>query len=88
MILFYGSQTGTAEDFASRFAKDLTDNYGVSTIVCDFDDYDMEELAIWPGPEEIASDDNPTKKWLAGFFLATVNSTIIFLIIIIHLKVW
>lgn len=43
VILFFGSQTGTAEDLANRFAKDLND-YSISTLVCDFEDYEMTDL--------------------------------------------
>ncbi|KAJ3377862.1 hypothetical protein HDU92_007898 [Lobulomyces angularis] len=67
-ILFFGSQTGTAEDLATRFAKDLTDTYGINTIVCDFEDYDMEELENWPLREDLEAHG---KKWLACFFIAT-----------------
>lgn len=64
LILLYGSQTGTAEDLATRLAKETSTNYGLSTLVCDIEEYDMEELFNWPR-------DDPTKNYLLGFFMAT-----------------
>jgi NADPH-ferrihemoprotein reductase len=40
MIVFYGSQTGTAEDFAQRIAKQAK-RYGISATVCDPEECDM-----------------------------------------------
>jgi sulfite reductase alpha subunit-like flavoprotein len=40
MVIFYGSQTGTAEEYAQRFAKDAR-KYGVGALVADLQDYDM-----------------------------------------------
>ena len=58
LLLFYGSQTGTAEDFALRLAKETSGNYNIKTMVCDLEDYSMES---------ILSLDN----CLVGFFMAT-----------------
>ncbi|CAF0881398.1 unnamed protein product [Adineta steineri] len=60
MVVFYGSQTGTAEDFAQRMAKQAK-RYGISAAVCDPEECDMEELQ-----RLIAID-----KHLAVFCLAT-----------------
>lgn len=60
-ILFYGSQTGTAEDLATRFAKDLQDSYGFTTLVCDLEEYDTSQLEEWP----------ESSNALACFFMAT-----------------
>ncbi|CAM4888912.1 unnamed protein product [Rotaria socialis] len=60
MVVFYGSQTGTAEDFAQRIAKQAK-RYGISAAVCDPEECDMEELK-----RLIAID-----KHLALFCLAT-----------------
>jgi NADPH-ferrihemoprotein reductase len=43
MVIFYGSQTGTAEDFAQRLAKQAK-RYGISATVCDPEECEMEEL--------------------------------------------
>jgi len=43
VIVFYGSQTGTAEEFASRLAKDAT-RYGFKAMVADPEEFDMEDL--------------------------------------------
>lgn len=40
MVVFYGSQTGTAEDFAQRIAKQAK-RYGISATVCDPEECEM-----------------------------------------------
>ncbi|KHJ42460.1 FAD binding domain protein [Trichuris suis] len=45
MLIFYGSQTGTAEDFAFRLAKDAI-RYGMKAIALDPEEFDMEELHL------------------------------------------
>ncbi|MEQ2220419.1 hypothetical protein ILYODFUR_005277 [Ilyodon furcidens] len=44
IIVFYGSQTGTAEEFASRLAKDAQ-RYGMKGMAADPEEYSMGELA-------------------------------------------
>lgn len=48
MIFFYGSQTGTAEDFANRLAKECTQKYGVSAMTADIEHYDLSHLDSLP----------------------------------------
>lgn len=48
MIFFYGSQTGTAEDFASRLAKECTQKYGVSSMTADIEQFDLSYLDSVP----------------------------------------
>lgn len=43
LAVFFGSQTGTAEDFAERLAGEAR-RYGLKALVCDIQDYDMEHL--------------------------------------------
>lgn len=43
-VIFYGSQTGTAEDYASRLAKEGSQRFGLKTMVADMEDYDYENL--------------------------------------------
>lgn len=43
MVVFYGSQTGTGEEFASRLAKEGA-RYGLKGMVADPEECDMEEL--------------------------------------------
>ncbi|KAI1850059.1 hypothetical protein JX265_003433 [Neoarthrinium moseri] len=43
-VIFYGSQTGTAEDYASRLAKEGKSRFGLDTMVADLEDYDYENL--------------------------------------------
>lgn len=40
IVVFYGSQTGTAEDFAGRLARDAS-RYGMKAIVADPEESDM-----------------------------------------------
>lgn len=47
-IIFYGSQTGTAEDYASRLAKEGKSRFGLETMVADLEDYDYENLDTIP----------------------------------------
>lgn len=43
VVVFYGSQTGTAEEFATRLAKDAG-RYGMKGMVADPEESDMDEL--------------------------------------------
>jgi sulfite reductase alpha subunit-like flavoprotein len=43
MIVFYGSQTGTAEDYSIRIVKEAN-QIGIPTILADLADYDMDSL--------------------------------------------
>lgn len=43
IVVFYGSQTGTAEAFATRLAKDAQ-RYGMKGMAADPEEYDMSEL--------------------------------------------
>lgn len=47
-VVFYGSQTGTAEDYASRLAKEGHSRFGLRTMVADLEDYDYENLDQFP----------------------------------------
>ncbi|KAL8928898.1 MAG: hypothetical protein Q9172_000736 [Xanthocarpia lactea] len=47
-VVFYGSQTGTAEDYASRLAKEGSSRFGLKTMVADLEDYDYENLDAFP----------------------------------------
>ena len=62
LIVFYGSQTGTAEDLASRIAKEVSKSLRIATLVCDTDEYNMTEIA------EVHS---INARILCGFFMAT-----------------
>lgn len=44
VVVFYGSQTGTAEEFAGRLAKDCS-GYGMKGMVADPEECEMEDLA-------------------------------------------
>lgn len=47
-VVFYGSQTGTAEDYAARIAKEGSSRFGLKTMVADLEDYDYENLDEFP----------------------------------------
>ncbi|KAF1985067.1 hypothetical protein K402DRAFT_405535 [Aulographum hederae CBS 113979] len=47
-VVFYGSQTGTAEDYASRLAKEGQSRFGLKTMVADLEDYEYENLDEFP----------------------------------------
>jgi NADPH-ferrihemoprotein reductase len=47
-VIFYGSQTGTAEDYASRLAKEGSSRFGLKTMVADLEDYDFDNLDSFP----------------------------------------
>lgn len=43
-VIFYASQTGTAEDYAHKLAKELTSKFGLKVLMADFADYDFENF--------------------------------------------
>ncbi|MCJ1358661.1 MAG: NADPH-cytochrome P450 reductase [Icmadophila ericetorum] len=47
-VVFYGSQTGTAEDYANRLAKEGSSRFGLKTMVADLEEYDYENLDTFP----------------------------------------
>lgn len=47
-VVFFGSQTGTAEDYASRLAKEGSQRFGLKAMVADFEDYDYDNLDQFP----------------------------------------
>lgn len=47
-VVFYGSQTGTAEDYASRLSKEGSSRFGLKTMVADLEDYDYSNLDNFP----------------------------------------
>ncbi|KAL8796181.1 MAG: hypothetical protein Q9195_001514 [Heterodermia aff. obscurata] len=47
-VVFYGSQTGTAEDYASRLSKEGSSRFGLKTMVADLEDYEYENLDTFP----------------------------------------
>lgn len=47
-VVFYGSQTGTAEDYASRLAKEGSSRFGLKAMAADIEDYDYDNLDTFP----------------------------------------
>ncbi|KAF5382734.1 hypothetical protein D9615_002830 [Tricholomella constricta] len=48
LVIFYGSQTGTAEEYAIRLAKEAKTKFGLASLVCDPEEYDFENLDQLP----------------------------------------
>lgn len=44
VLIFFGSQTGTAEDYARRLGSSISNDYDLKPIVHDLEDYDMDTL--------------------------------------------
>ena len=47
-VVFWGSQSGTAEGFASRLAKEIHSRYSLDTLTADLSDYDSETISLIP----------------------------------------
>ncbi|KAF2721610.1 hypothetical protein K431DRAFT_284759 [Polychaeton citri CBS 116435] len=47
-VVFYGSQTGTAEDYASRLAKEGSGRFGLKTMTADLEEFDYDNLDQFP----------------------------------------
>lgn len=43
-LVFYGSQTGTAEDYAHKLSKELASRFGLKVLVGDLSDFDYDNL--------------------------------------------
>ncbi|MCJ1474257.1 hypothetical protein MMC13_002915 [Lambiella insularis] len=48
IVVFFGSQSGTAEAFANRLARELHLRFGVAVISADLSDFDAESIARIP----------------------------------------
>ena len=48
IVVFWGSQSGTAESFANRLARDLSLRFGLEAMTADLSDYDPETIALIP----------------------------------------
>jgi NADPH-ferrihemoprotein reductase len=48
IVVFWGSQSGTAERFAARLAKEIKQRYGKSALVADMSDYESDSVARIP----------------------------------------
>jgi NADPH-ferrihemoprotein reductase len=48
LVIFYGSQTGTAEEYAIRLAKEAKSRFGIASLVCDPEEYEFENLDAIP----------------------------------------
>jgi sulfite reductase alpha subunit-like flavoprotein len=47
-VVFFGSQTGTAEGYVSRLAKEGKARFGLETRVVNLEDYDLHNLDAFP----------------------------------------
>ena len=61
MIIFFGSQTGTAEDYATRIAREAK-QYGFDPIVADFENYAFVRsrlyLMTFPSHKSLSADEH------------------------------
>ncbi|EST07036.1 Flavodoxin/nitric oxide synthase [Kalmanozyma brasiliensis GHG001] len=48
IAIFYGSQTGTAEEYATKLAKEAKSRFGTSSLVLDPEEYEFEKLDQMP----------------------------------------
>ncbi|KAL4880480.1 hypothetical protein BJY04DRAFT_228564 [Aspergillus karnatakaensis] len=48
IVVFWGSQSGTAESFAHRLAREITLRFGKNTLTADLSDYDPSSVAEIP----------------------------------------
>lgn len=48
IVIFFGSQSGTAEGFAHRLGRELHGRFGQDTLTADLSDYDPESIALIP----------------------------------------
>ncbi|KAL4962629.1 NADPH cytochrome P450 oxidoreductase family protein [Aspergillus stella-maris] len=48
IVVFWGSQSGTAESFAHRLAREITLRFGQTTLTADLSDYDPSSVAEIP----------------------------------------
>ena len=64
LVVFYGSQTGTAEEFAGRLAKEGA-RYGLKGIVADPEEENMEDL------QQLTELDSELGPCIAVFMMAT-----------------
>lgn len=48
VVIFWGSQSGTAEGFANRLARDCHRRFKLNTLVADLSDYDHDTIALIP----------------------------------------
>jgi sulfite reductase alpha subunit-like flavoprotein len=47
-VVFYGSQSGTSESYAVKIAREARARYGLGSLVCDLENYDLEHLDTLP----------------------------------------
>lgn len=66
IIILYGSQTGTAEDYARRLARNLYDDYSVLATVASIEDFDASSLKGVAGTSSMTG-----RRTLVCFVLAT-----------------
>ena len=48
VVVFYGSQTGTAEDLATKLSKEMSSKYGLKSMTADLDNFDYDNLDAVP----------------------------------------
>lgn len=66
-MVFYGSQTGTAEEFSNRLAKDAH-RYGMKAMVADPEEYDMVHWHYRTLLKSISQDQNCSILFNSPYF--------------------
>ncbi|KAL1875486.1 hypothetical protein VTK73DRAFT_10036 [Phialemonium thermophilum] len=49
VVIFWGSQSGTAESFASRLARECHTRFGLGALSADLSDFDADTISLIPG---------------------------------------
>lgn len=52
-VIIFGSQTGTAEDYATRLGKEGASRFSLRTMIADLEDYDFDDLSSVPDDHTI-----------------------------------
>jgi len=48
VLVFFGTQTGTAEEFATTFSQEINEKLHIQSLLFDIEEYDMSELLELP----------------------------------------
>jgi len=48
VLVFFGTQTGTAEEFATTFSQEINEKLNIQSLLFDIEEYDMSELLELP----------------------------------------
>jgi len=66
VLVFFGTQTGTAEEFATTFSQEITEKLHIQSLLFDIEEYDMSELLEIPLYSK-----EKGKNIIVSFFMST-----------------